>query len=209
MASRRSLISPAPADSQAMAPCLSHPACLSRADRRIRRIHDLVRSVRWRREGWHRLGHPLDNLGICRSIPLRDHLLNQLNRAFDLLGCHLLERIAVLDFHFPGHQQDKQFQEHRWIVLHYLVNGFRPATAESLVQLRNGLGVERLAGAIRTTARVSKLKSPPYRGVKRAVTNANASRMWRAHPGSPRIAGCGRSLARRVDRFEHYATIRS
>src|SRR5262245_56782419 len=183
MASRRSLISPAPADSQAMAPCLSHPACLSRADRRIRRIHDLVRSVRWRREGWHRLGHPLDNLGICRSIPLRDHLLNQLNRAFDLLGCHLLERIAVLDFHFPGHQQDKQFQEHRWIVLHYLVNGFRPATAESLVQLRNGLGVERLAGAIRTTARVSRI--PRREPAVDAAIDDRGSGVWlsvRVHP---------------------------
>jgi len=53
----------------------------------------------------------------------------------------------------------QQFQEHRWIVLHYLVNGFRPATAESLVQLLNGLGVERLAGAIRTTARVSSRRA--------------------------------------------------
>src|SRR5262245_34139637 len=155
MASRRSLISPAPADSQAMAPCLSHPACLSRADRRIRRIHDLVRSVRWRREGWHRLGHPLDNLGICRSIALRDHLLNELNRAFDLLRCHLLDRIAVLDFHFPGHQRDKQFQKYRRVVPHHLLYRLAAAATEGGVHLADGVGVQRMTRTLGVSAKVS------------------------------------------------------
>jgi len=52
--------------SQGMAPCAS-----SRPHRGVRSIHDLVRSVRWRREGWHRLGHAVYHLGICRRIPLR------------------------------------------------------------------------------------------------------------------------------------------
>ena len=31
--------------------------------------------TRWRREGWHRLGHAVYHLGIFPSIPLGDHLL--------------------------------------------------------------------------------------------------------------------------------------
>src|SRR5215813_312512 len=35
--------------------------------------------TRWRREGWHRLGHAVYHLGICRRIPFRDHLLDKLD----------------------------------------------------------------------------------------------------------------------------------
>jgi len=41
--------------------------------------------TRWRREGWHRLPNPLDNLGIRARLTLRKHLLDKLDRALNLL----------------------------------------------------------------------------------------------------------------------------
>src|SRR5262249_46879833 len=48
---------------------------------------------------------PSNHLGICRCVALGDHLLDELDRALDLLRRHVLDRIAVLDFHLPRHQQ--------------------------------------------------------------------------------------------------------
>src|SRR5262249_17273264 len=58
--------------------------------------------TRWRREGWHRLGHPLDNLGIRGCLALRQYLLDDLDRALDLLIRHRLDRIAMLDLVLTG-----------------------------------------------------------------------------------------------------------
>src|SRR5262245_53708878 len=35
--------------------------------------------TRWRREGWHRLGHAVNHLGIRARLALRKHLLDQLD----------------------------------------------------------------------------------------------------------------------------------
>src|SRR5262249_24491070 len=44
-----------------------------------------------------RLRNPLDNLGIRGCLALRQHLLDKLDAALDLLGRHVLDRIAMLD----------------------------------------------------------------------------------------------------------------
>src|SRR5262245_48254728 len=42
--------------------------------------------TRWRREGWHRLGHTVYHLGIRARLALRQHLLDTLDAALQLLG---------------------------------------------------------------------------------------------------------------------------
>src|SRR5262245_1741442 len=111
--------------------------------------------TRWRREGWHRLGHAVYHLGIRRRIPLGDLLLNQLNPALDLLRGHRLELIAVLAFHCPGHQRDKQFQKYRRVVPHHLLYRLAAAATESGVHLADGVGVQRMTRTLGVSAKVS------------------------------------------------------
>src|SRR5215510_7658565 len=53
--------------------------------------------TRWRREGWHRLGHAGYHLGIRGRIALRNQRLNHLDRALDLLIGHSLDAAGMLD----------------------------------------------------------------------------------------------------------------
>src|SRR5262249_42076557 len=122
-------------------PVVAHDTTSSSARRgRAVRVSLLRVLAPWLAGRWQggRLGYPLDNLGIRRCILLRDHLLYQLDRPLDLLGCHLLERIAVLDFHFPGHQQDKQFQKYRRMVPHDLLYRLAAAATEGKMHLADG-----------------------------------------------------------------------
>jgi hypothetical protein len=52
-----------------------------------------------RREGWHRLRNPSDNLGIRARLALRQHLLYQLDGLLDLLVAHSLDAAGMLDLH--------------------------------------------------------------------------------------------------------------
>src|SRR5262249_45249801 len=54
-----------------------------------------------RRQARHRF--PLYHLGICLGLTLRQHLLNQLDRALDLLVAHRLDTPAVVRRHLPRH----------------------------------------------------------------------------------------------------------
>src|SRR5262249_7639554 len=53
---------------------------------------------------------PLYYLGIRARLALRQHLLDKLDRALDLLGRHVLDRIAMLDLVFAGHQQSEDLE---------------------------------------------------------------------------------------------------
>src|SRR5262245_46743441 len=59
--------------------------------------------TRWRREGWHRLGHAVYHLGIRSRLALGNQLLNGLNRPLDLLIAHRLDAPAVVQRHLPRH----------------------------------------------------------------------------------------------------------
>src|SRR5262249_16876865 len=77
---------------------------LPRADRRVHRIHELVRSVLDNvRRRQCRFSSALYHLGIRARLALRQHLLDKLDAALNLLVGHLLNASAVLDFHFPRH----------------------------------------------------------------------------------------------------------
>src|SRR5262249_8422270 len=84
---------------------------------------------------------PLYYLGIRAGLTLRQHFLNQLDRALDLLVGHLLNASAVLDFHFPRHQQDKQFQKYRRLVQHHFLYRLAAAATEGKMHLADGVGV--------------------------------------------------------------------
>src|SRR5215468_3833583 len=68
-----------------------------------------------RQQARHRF--PLYHLGICRRIPLGDHLLNQLNPPLDLLGCHLFERVPVLDLMLARKHHRNHLEVHSRILL--------------------------------------------------------------------------------------------
>src|SRR5262245_2431668 len=82
--------------------------------------------TRWRREGWHRLGHAVYHLGIRARLALRQHLLKRLYSPFELLIRHRLDAAGMLQLHLPRHQQDKQFQKHRRLVPPHLIDSLRP-----------------------------------------------------------------------------------
>src|SRR6516165_4550328 len=56
-----------------------------------------------RRQARNDFRFALDDLGIRPGVALRNHRLNQLNRALDLLVGHRLDAAAVLDLHLPRH----------------------------------------------------------------------------------------------------------
>src|SRR5262249_27678538 len=86
---------------------------------------------------------PLYHLGICRRIPLGDHLLNQLNTALDLLGCHRSDAAGMLQLHLPRHQQGAYLHVGRRLLLTHLCNGFRPMTLEVGSEREQEILVER------------------------------------------------------------------
>src|SRR5262245_7101097 len=102
-----------------------------------------------------RLGYPLDNLGIRARLALRQHLLDKLDRALDLLRRHVLDRIAMFDFVFARHEQDKQFQKYRRLVPHHLLYRLAAAATEGKMHLADGVGVERMTRTLGVSAKVS------------------------------------------------------
>src|SRR5215831_2164619 len=110
--------------------------------------------TRWRREGWRRLRNPFDHFGI-RALTLRKHLLDKLDRALNLLVGHVLDRIAMLDLVFAGHQQDKQFQKYRRLVPHHPLYRLAAAATEGGVHFPDGVGVQRMTRTMDVAAKVS------------------------------------------------------
>src|SRR5262249_22220054 len=91
---------------------------------------------------------PLNHLGICPSFPLGKLLFDVFDRALDLLVGHVLDRIAMLDLVFAGHQQDKQFQKYRRLVPHHLLYRLAAAATEGGVHFPDGVGVKRMTRAM-------------------------------------------------------------
>src|SRR5262249_19500652 len=56
-----------------------------------------------RRQARDDVRFPLNHLGICRCIPLRDHLLYQLDPLLELLVGHRLDAAGMLQRHLPRH----------------------------------------------------------------------------------------------------------
>src|SRR5262249_44201098 len=123
-----------------------------------------------RRQARHRF--PLYHLGICLGLALRQYLLDKLDRALDLLGRHCLHAAGLLDFHFPGHQQDKQFQKYRRLVPHHLLYRLAATATEGGVHFPDGVGVKRMTRAMDVAAKVS---SPPPGGPPTPTLAAGAA----------------------------------
>ena len=104
--------------------------------------------TRWRREGWHRLRNPFNHIGIRRSVPVGDHLLQYCQGRFKLLVSHRLDAAGMLDLHLPRHQQDKQFQKYRRLVPHHLLYRLATALPEGGVHFPDGVGVKRMTRAM-------------------------------------------------------------
>src|SRR5262249_25547030 len=100
---------------------------LSRPDRGVRRIHDLVRSLRNNvgRRQCDRFSSALDDLGL-----LRQHVLYQLDGLLDLLIAHRLNPSGMLDFHFPRHQERANLHVCHGLLLTHLFNRGRPVLFE-------------------------------------------------------------------------------
>jgi hypothetical protein len=101
-----------------------------------------------RRQGRDNFRFPLNHLGIRARLALRKYFLYQLDAALNLLVRHLLNASAVLDFHFPRHQQDKQFQKYRRLVPHHLLYRLAAAATEGGVHFPDGVGVKRMTRAM-------------------------------------------------------------
>jgi hypothetical protein len=123
--------------------------------------------TRWRREGWHRLRNPLDNLGICPCFPLSNHGLEKLNRAFELLVGHCLHPAGMLQLHLPRHQQDKQFQKYRRLVPHHLLYRLAAVATEGGVHFPDGVGVQRMTRAMDVAVAGRKGTRGSLRKIKR------------------------------------------
>src|SRR5262249_60483450 len=87
---------------------------------------------------------------------LRKHFLDKLNTALELLVRHVLDRIAMLDFHFPRHQQDKQFQKYRRLVPHHRLYRLAAAATEGKMHLADGVGVQRMTRTLGVSGSVSR-----------------------------------------------------
>jgi hypothetical protein len=101
--------------------------------------------TRWRREGWHRLGHAVYHLGIRAGLALRQHLLYQLDGLLDLLVAHSLDAPRMFNFHIPRAQQCQQLAVSCRLVLAHLGNRLRTAVPKVSEQGRNKLPVQLLA----------------------------------------------------------------
>src|SRR5262245_60670500 len=112
--------------------------------------------TRWRREGWHRLGHAVYHLGIRPSLALGNQLLNSLDCPLDLLVRHRLDAARMLQLHLPRHQQDKQFQKYRRLVPHHLLYRLAAAATEGGVHFPDGVGVKRMTRAMDVAGSVSR-----------------------------------------------------
>src|SRR5262249_22379988 len=80
---------------------------------------------------------------------------DKLDRPLDLLRGHCFDAARVLEFHFPRHQQDKQFQKYRRLVPHHLLYRLAAAATEGGVHFPDGVGVQRMTRAMDVAAKVS------------------------------------------------------
>src|SRR5215471_12599286 len=110
-----------------------------------------------------------------------------LDHGLKLLVRQLFEQVPVLDLVLARHQQSEDLEICRRLRPAHLRNGLLPMHGEIPQQRAN----YRLAQPITRAAQSSGSPLP------------GGGRIW----ALARIAGCARSVARRVDRFEHYATI--
>src|SRR5262245_56380554 len=99
--------------------------------------------TRWRREGWHRLGHAVYHLGIRAGFPLGNQLLTGLNRPLDLLIGHRLDAAGMLYLEFPRHQQGAYLHVHRGLLLTHFFNRGRPVLFEVGRQCQEEIPIER------------------------------------------------------------------
>src|SRR5262249_61703628 len=104
----------------------------------------------------HDFRYPLTPFGIRLRFARRQNLLDDLDSPLDLLVRHFLDRIAVLDLVFAGHQQDKQFQKYRRLVPHHLLYRLATALPEGGVHFPDGVGVKRMTRAMDVAGRVSR-----------------------------------------------------
>src|SRR5262249_46650028 len=79
---------------------------------------------------------PLNHLGI-RRVALGNQLLDELDRALDLLGRHVLDHIAMLDLVFAGHQQSEDLEIGRRLRPAHLRNRLLPMLGEIPQQRAN------------------------------------------------------------------------
>jgi len=110
----------------------------------------------------------------CLTGLRREHDLDCLNRALDLLVRHRLDDSGMFDFHIPRAQQCQQLAVSGGLVLAHLGNCRWTAVPEVSEQGRNKLAVQLLT-VTRTDrtagSEISKTKIPPTGGVQRVVTN--------------------------------------
>src|SRR5262249_41600590 len=118
--------------------------------------------------------YPFHHLRIRGRLPLRHHLLDELDRALDLLRRHVLDRIAMLDLMLARHQQSEDLEIRRRLRPAHLRNRLLPMHGEIPQQRANHRLAQLVTRATQSSGRVAldenlKLKSPPYRGVKGAA----------------------------------------
>src|SRR5262249_5010127 len=81
--------------------------------------------------------YPFHHLRIRGRLPLRHHLLDELDRALDLLRRHVLDRIAMLDLVLARHQQSEDLEICRRLRPAHLRNGLLPMHGEIPQQRAN------------------------------------------------------------------------
>src|SRR5262249_44078967 len=88
---------------------------------------------------------------VSRTSALGNHLLDKFDTALDLLGRHVLDRIAMLDLVFAGHQQSEDLEICRRLRPAHLRNGLLPMHGEIPQQRAN----DRLAQPVTRAAQCS------------------------------------------------------
>src|SRR5215471_4777243 len=114
-----------------------------------RRTASRIFGANWRRQTRDDFRFPLYYLGIRRGIALRNHLLDQFQRPFELLIGHRLNPAGMLQLHLPRHQHcaDLQIRSRR-LAPHPLEN-FSPMLLPVLRQIEQKALVERSARSLR------------------------------------------------------------
>src|SRR6516165_2599581 len=101
--------------------------------------------TRWRREGWHRLRNALDHLCARAGFLLRNHRLNELDRALDLLIGHRLDAAGMLQLHLARHQHWADFQIAGRTFPAHPLEDFSPMLLPVLRQIEQKALIERSA----------------------------------------------------------------
>jgi hypothetical protein len=118
-----------------------------RADRSVRRNHELVRSLDFggrdnnRRRQCDSFRHPLND--FCRICRLSiNHCAKGLNRGFQLFVGKLLDRVRMLELHLSRHQQGADFHVRGRLIFPHLGNSRSPTMPKVPEQRGNELGTE-------------------------------------------------------------------